>query len=46
MRDTLKNVWQRIVTPENIWAFLLFIIVIALIVLTTDSSPVWIYQGF
>ena len=36
----------KIFSPENIWAFVLFLIVIALIVFTTDSSPVWIYQGF
>ena len=31
---------------ENIWAFVLFLIVIALIIFTTDNSPIWIYQGF
>lgn len=36
----------KIFTPENIWAFVLFLIVIALIIFTTDSSPAWIYQGF
>ena len=36
----------KIFTPENIWAFILFLIVVALIIFTTDSSPVWIYQGF
>jgi len=36
----------KIFTPENIWAFLLFLIVVALILFTTDSSPAWIYQGF
>jgi len=46
MRDPLKKLWQTIATPENIWAVLLFLIVIALIVFTTDGSPVWIYQGF
>jgi len=46
MRDSLINIWHKIATPENVWAFLLFLIVIALIVFTTDSSPVWIYQGF
>ena len=46
MRDSLKNIWQKIATPENIWAFVVFLIAIALIVFTTDSSPVWIYQGF
>ena len=46
MRDTLRNLWGRIITPENIWAFVLFLIVIALIIFTTDNSPIWIYQGF
>lgn len=36
----------KIISPENIWAFVLFLIVMALIIFTTDSSPVWIYQGF
>ncbi len=36
----------KIFSPENILAFVLFLIVIALIIFTTDSSPVWIYQGF
>ena len=39
-------VFKKIFTPENIWAFILFLIVVALIIFTTDSSPVWIYQGF
>ena len=42
MRNTLK----RIFTPENIWVLVLFLIVVALIILTTDDSPNWIYQGF
>jgi len=42
MRDALK----KILTPENVWAFTLFLIVVALIILTTDDSPNWIYQGF
>jgi hypothetical protein len=42
MRNALKN----IASPENIWAFAFFLIVVALIVFTTDDSPVWIYQGF
>lgn len=41
-----KNFVSKILTPENLWAFLLFLIVAALIVFTTDDSPVWIYQGF
>jgi len=36
----------KIFSPENIWALVLFIIVAALIIITTDDSPNWIYQGF
>lgn len=36
----------KIFSPENVWALVLFLIVVALIVLTTDDSPNWIYQGF
>ena len=42
----MKTFWFKILTPENIWAFVLFLIVVALIVFTTTDSPVWIYQGF
>jgi hypothetical protein len=31
---------------ENLWALLLCLIVIAVLVLTADSAPLWIYQGF
>lgn len=46
MRDTLKTLWGALATPENIWALVLFLIISALIIFTTDDSPVWIYQGF
>ena len=46
MWDALRNLWGYIATPENIWALVLFLILIALIIFTSDSSPVWIYQGF
>ena len=36
----------KLFTHENVWAIVLFLIVVALIVLTTDDSPNWIYQGF
>jgi hypothetical protein len=31
---------------ENLWALLLCLIVIAVLVMTADSAPLWIYQGF
>jgi len=42
----MRNALKRIFTPENIWAIVLFLIVVALIILTTDNNPNWIYQGF
>jgi len=42
----VKTFLLKIFTPENIWAFILFLIVVALIVFTTNDSPIWIYQGF
>ena len=46
MRNALKYLWGQIATPENIWALVLSLIVLALIIFTTDASPAWIYQGF
>ncbi len=37
---------KRIFSRENLTALALCLIVIMLIILTTDSSPQWIYQGF
>ena len=42
----LHTLWRRLNTPENRWAVLLCLMVILLIILTADQSPVWIYQGF
>jgi len=42
MRDALK----QFLTPENLWALVLFLIAVALVILTTDDSPNWIYQCF
>ncbi|HTX79985.1 MAG TPA: hypothetical protein VMC62_09965 [Longilinea sp.] len=37
---------RRIFSRENVWALLLFLIVVALLVVTADMAPLWIYQGF
>lgn len=37
---------RRLFTRENLFALFLALIVIVLIVLTADSAPTWIYQGF
>jgi hypothetical protein len=42
--------WSRarraIFSRENLWAILLCLMIILLIVVTADSAPTWIYQGF
>ena len=37
---------RRIFTKENLWALVFCLILIALIIITSDSAPLWIYQGF
>ena len=39
--------WLRsLFSSENLWAVLLCLILIALVILTADSAPLWVYQGF
>ena len=33
-------------TRENLYAVLLCLIAIALLIMTSDAAPLWIYQGF
>ena len=37
---------KRLVSKENLFALALCVILILLIIVTTDSAPLWIYQGF
>jgi hypothetical protein len=37
---------QRLLTRENALALILCLILIAVIVMTADQAPLWIYQGF
>ncbi len=37
---------RKLLTRENLYALLLCMIIIAVIILTADQSPQWIYQGF
>jgi hypothetical protein len=37
---------KRLLTRENLLALLLCLLLLALVIFTADSSPVWIYQGF
>jgi hypothetical protein len=42
----MSSLLRRILTRENTLAFLACVAIIALIILTADASPQWIYQGF
>ena len=37
---------RRLLTRENLYALALCLILLLLIVVTSDTSPQWIYQGF
>jgi len=37
---------RRVLTRENLVALALCLILIALVIVTADNSPQWIYQGF
>ena len=37
---------KKLLSKENIYALLLSLILIAILILTADKSPQWIYQGF
>ena len=42
MRKLIRGVFSR----ENFYAVLLCLILIAILILTADQAPQWIYQGF
>ncbi len=42
----LYEVMNRLWNKENLWALAMALMLIALVIFTADSSPLWIYQGF
>jgi hypothetical protein len=38
--------FRRFLTRENLWALVLCLVLIALVIMTAGSAPLWIYQGF
>lgn len=42
----MKKILSAILTRENLWALLLALVLVVLVVLTANSGPRWIYQGF
>lgn len=45
-RSALTGWLHRLFSRENLLALLLCLILIALVIFTADSAPLWIYQGF
>jgi hypothetical protein len=37
---------MKLLTRENVFALALCLIVILVLIVTADSAPTWIYQGF
>lgn len=37
---------HKLFSRENLFALLLCLILIAILILTADQAPLWIYQGF
>jgi hypothetical protein len=42
----LRKFGAAIFTRENYLALMLALILIALVIFTSDTTPTWIYQGF
>jgi hypothetical protein len=42
----MRKIIAAVLTRENLLAVLLCLILIALVILTADQAPQWIYQGF
>jgi hypothetical protein len=37
---------KKLFTRENVFAIVLCVVLILLVIVTADSAPQWIYQGF
>ena len=38
--------WQRLRTNETLLALFIAALIVLVYILTSDSAPIWIYQGF
>jgi hypothetical protein len=41
-----KGILMKLLNRENVFALVLCMMIILLVILTADSAPTWIYQGF
>jgi hypothetical protein len=42
----IQRILTRLFSRENLLALLVCLILIAIVILTADQAPQWIYQGF
>lgn len=42
----LMTIMRKLCSHENLIALALCLLIILLVIVTTDSAPQWIYQGF
>lgn len=42
----MPKLLRSLLSPENLYALLLCLMLIAILILTADQAPEWIYQGF
>jgi hypothetical protein len=42
----MQSLFRRIFSRENLIALLLCLLIVALVIVTAESAPQWIYQGF
>ncbi|GIV83427.1 MAG: hypothetical protein KatS3mg052_0434 [Candidatus Roseilinea sp.] len=42
----MQRFCRRVFSRENLIALLLCLLILALVVVSADSAPQWIYQGF
>jgi hypothetical protein len=38
--------WRRIFNRENLYAFVVFLMLAAIVIMSASQAPLWIYQGF
>ncbi|MBZ0319738.1 MAG: hypothetical protein K8L91_25235 [Anaerolineae bacterium] len=46
MGQLFRKIMRLIFSRENVFAVMLCLIIILLIIVTADTAPQWIYQGF
>ena len=42
----VKKILLKVFSRENVYALLLCLILIAIVIMTAEQAPQWIYQGF